>query len=59
MLAMQYIDFDITLFGPIDALVAQPDHSEEVRARIMARYAAEHNKLIREFQAFTLGEPSL
>lgn len=46
-----------SLFGPVEALVALPFHSEELRARVMARYTSEHKKLIREFQAFSIGEP--
>ena len=45
------------LFGPVEALVAQPNHSEESRARVMARYTSEHNKVTQEFHTFSVGEP--
>lgn len=46
------------LFGPIEQLIARGDKATpEDRLRVLARYNAEHQTLITEFHAFSLGEP--
>ncbi len=47
------------LFGPLQRLVASPEsYDEQERAEVIARYCAEFPKLMREFQAFSVGQPA-
>jgi len=45
------------LLSQVQALVEQPEHSEEERARVMAQFTEERTDLIQQFKSFSRGEP--